>query len=361
MELLHEIGAAPRGTGSAALDVARARCARELETLGFAVRETPFEYSMFPGKYATPVFGAAGAVLVGIAGQLASLGSRMSPAAILLGGAAVLAFSGRWLATHGVVDAPVLRARGVNLEGTRGVPAVWICAHLDSKSQPVPTLLRSFGVMLESVGFVAAAVLALLAAFGAPAHPVWWIFAAVVTLAGAIPVMLSVVTFHSPGALDNASGVATVVAAAALLQDAPNLGVLITDAEELGLAGARVWAARATKGQVVLNCDGVDDAGRIAVMFTAPRPSTLLAAIDKAGKECGVQHDATRLVPGVLTDSVAFADAGLASVTFSRGSWRSLARVHSRRDDLSHLRGTGVAETATLMAHTVRVLTGVTR
>jgi hypothetical protein len=51
---------------------------------------------------------------------------------------------------------------------------------------------------------------------------------------------------------------------------------------------------------------------------------------------------------------MAFADGGLISVTFSRGTWRSLARVHTRRDDLAHLRGAGIAETATLIAATVR-------
>jgi hypothetical protein len=60
------------------------------------------------------------------------------------------------------------------------------------------------------------------------------------------------------------------------------------------------------------------------------------------------------MIPGVLTDSVAFADRGLMSVTFSRGTWRSLVRVHTRRDDLGHLNGTGIPETATLIAATAR-------
>jgi hypothetical protein len=104
----------------------------------------------------------------------------------------------------------------------------------------------------------------------------------------------------------------------------------------------------------MLNVDGVDDIGGIQVMFTGRRPAQLLAAVDRATRVTDIRHQAGRLIPGILTDSVAFSDAGFPTVTFARGSLRSLLRVHTRRDDLAHLRGTGIAETATLMAATVR-------
>ena len=66
--------------------------------------------------------------------------------------------------------------------------------------------------------------------------------------------MLSVVGSRSAGALDNASGVATVLETAASLSGALPIGVLITDAEELSLGGARAWARSRTPG-VALNCD----------------------------------------------------------------------------------------------------------
>jgi Zn-dependent M28 family amino/carboxypeptidase len=163
---------------------------------------------------------------------------------------------------------------------------------------------------------------------------------------------------RSPGALDNASGVATVIAAARQLANHRGIGIVLTDGEELGLAGARAWAgggggAGSDKSNVtVLNCDGVDDVGGIQVMFSGKRPKPLLDAIARMSRTTGVAHGASRLIPGILTDSVAFADAGMQSVTFSRGSWTSLARIHTRRDDLAHLHGTGIAETATLMSAT---------
>jgi hypothetical protein len=332
-----------------------------LRALGYDVREQPFEFSAFPGSFATPLFGGAAAIIVGLAGRwgFEGVGARIAPLAVLAAGSFALFLAGRWLARRGVLTVPLLRARGLNLEATRsGVPTtIWLCAHLDTKSQPVPTLLRSAGLVFEAAGVLMMSVTALAAAVGGGAtpHRIFWVYAAAVTLLGALPVVFSTVGTRSPGALDNASGVATVVAAARELRDHPSVGVLLTDAEELGLAGARSWSiGEGKRGGIVLNCDGVDDAGAIVVMFTGARPDRLLAAVARASRSTGIVHEATRLFPGVLTDSVAFTDAGIPSVTFSRGTWRSLARVHSREDDLDHLSGTGIAETATLIAATAR-------
>ena len=285
------------------------------------------------------------------------MGARYLPALTIALGAAALAAGSTWLARRGVLDVPLMRARGVNLEARHaGVePAIWLCAHLDSKSQPVPTLLRAAGIVVESAGFAMMFVIALLVAMGVTVHTYFWLFAAAVTLVGAVPVVLSMVGERSPGALDNASGVAMMIAAASELSHDPRVGVLITDAEEMGLAGARAWA-RGRQRTTVLNSDGVDDSGEVQVMYTRPRPAALLDAVTRAARGTGVKCNVGPMIPGLLTDSLAFADAGSASVTFSRGTWRSLARVHGRRDDLAHLRGTGIAEVAALVVSTVREL-----
>jgi hypothetical protein len=69
--LLRDLAAAPRPTGSAAIAAARERCTRELRQLGYEVRERPFAYSQLPGRFATPMFGAVAALLVGFSGALA--------------------------------------------------------------------------------------------------------------------------------------------------------------------------------------------------------------------------------------------------------------------------------------------------
>lgn len=352
--LLTELASAPRPTGSVRIAVLRERCAQELQALGYDTREMPFGYSAFPGRYGTPAVSALGMAVAASAGHLGANGAMVAPLAVMLTGILVLGLLGRWLARDGVLHAPWIRAQGVNLEASRPgrAPAVWLCAHLDSKSQPVPTLVRSAGIVLQAVGSLAILVLAAGAAFGASAPFAVWVGATIVTLAGAIPVVSGVVGPHSPGALDNASGVVTVIAAARRLTDVEGVGIVITDAEELGMAGAHAWGST-RPGAVVLNCDGVDDRGPTRVMHPGMRPPAILHALRVTASPV---PDVRRLPPGVLTDSVAIARRGGQSVTFSKGTWVSLARVHSRKDSLARLQGTGIAGVASLMADAARRL-----
>lgn len=355
---MQDLAASPRFTGSAEIAAARERCARELKGLGFDVRERPFEYSMAPGRFATPLFANWITFLVGAAGALALIGFRYTPALILVAGLLGIAVAARWVTRTGVLEMPLLRTRGVNLEATPPGerPTVWLCAHLDSKSQPIPSLARMTGTLILLAGVLGNLGLAVGLAADARVHDFFWAFAAAVTLVGWLIVVLSMVGSASPGAFDNASGVAAVVGAARKVGAGRRVGVLITDAEELGLAGARAWAkaGRVPKAEsrehVVLNCDGVDDRGDFVVMTSGARPEAIVRAVAEASRAVAITTSFSRMLPGLLTDSVAFADAGHASVTFSRGTLMSLARVHSRRDNLSNLRGDGVEPMATLMA-----------
>lgn len=329
--------------------------------MGYEVREHAFAFSALPGRFATPVLGALAAVVVAAACHAGARGERWIPLLVLATGASVLVTLGVWLARYGVLRVPALRQSGRNLEAVRPGerPALWLCAHLDSKSQPVPSLVRSAGVLTVLAGFLLAAGAAVAASGGIVVDASLWRIAAAATLLGAVPVMLSMVGNSSAGAFDNASGVVTVLAAANELRDAARVGVLITDAEELGLAGARAWCERQRsdgRPAAVLNCDGVDDAGSIAVMYTGRAPAELLGAVRRAAAGRNVDYRAMRLLPGLLTDSVAFTDAGIPSVTFSRGSLRSMLRVHTPRDSLRNLRGAGIDSTASLIAGTARVL-----
>lgn len=356
-ELLARIAAMPRPTGGEALRAARAACADRLRRMGYSVRELPFEFSAFPGRYGTPLVGALVMAMVAVAGHWGARGARVFPFALLVIAGTALALFGRWLARHGVLDSRLMRERGVNLEAIHpgALPRVWLCAHLDTKSQPVPTLVRACGIVLESIGAGATLLLAAAAVIGIQFSFEVWVAAALMTLVGSIPVVLSVVGTRSPGALDNASGVVTVLAAAEQLSYMEGIGVLLTDAEELGLAGAHSWASSRAP-TIILNIDGVDDEGEVTVMAPGGTPRELRVAVEQASRECGVTHRLRGIPPGLLTDSVGFAQYGSASVTFSRGSWASLARVHSARDDLTRLDGRGIPEVAKLMAATARVL-----
>ena len=341
---LARLAASPRPTGGAAVSTARAYCAIELHRLGFVVREEPFEYSAFAGRFGAPSFGA----LLPLAATIA-VATRNGPVAdvpwLALGGV-VLAIAAAIVLTRGVLGAPVMRKSGVNIEATRGPsPArLWLVAHLDSKSQPVPMLVRVAGVVVMALGLLAVA-LALVV------KPTAAVGALIVAWIGGVPLMLSIVGNRSAGALDNASGVAAVLDAAAALSPALPIGVLITDAEELSLAGARAWARSRAAG-VALNCDSVDDDGELTAMFTRRRPDRLLAALTEASAALQEPLRVTRLLPGILTDSVALADAGWETLTLSRGTLRTLLRIHTSRDNLSSMRGVGIEGAARMLART---------
>ncbi len=372
---LAAIAAAPRPAGGAAEARARAYAAGVLARAGYRVREEPFTYSAAVGRYGAPAAGAASLAALAAA---AVAGMRDRPAAagaVLLGALGALAAAAGWVTRDGVLRLPLLRRASVNLvaeppdAGDRGPPDVWLVAHLDSKSQPVAMALRVAGVTALVAAWAGA--LALVAAHGtgwlvAARAQRLWPLVALVALAGAVPVLLCVVGARSAGALDNASGAAAVLLAAeelarsgAVRDDgtaAPRapVGVLLTSAEELALAGAQAWAAAwDAAGRVpgvALNCDGVDDDGPLT-LFGGADAEALRDAARRAAPEARVRG----LPPGVLVDAVALAQAGWSALTVSKGTWRTLARVHTPRDTLARLEGRGVPEAAGALARLARL------
>lgn len=341
---LARLAASPRPTGGAAIEAARNYCKLELHHLGFAVSEEPFEYSAFAGRFGAPTFGVLlpfGATVAVVARQ-AQIDSTMRILIIATGIAILLAM----LLVRSVTTAPVMRRGGVNLEATRG-PApmrLWLVAHLDSKSQPVPMLVRIAGVVVMTLGLIGVGLLLVL-------RPDASIGALTVAWIGGLPLMFSVVGQRSAGALDNASGVAMVLEAVESLSAGLPIGVLITDAEELSLAGARAWAQGKQPGMAI-NCDSIDDHGPLVAMFSRRRPLRILEALAEARHECREDVDVRRVLPGILTDSVALADAGWETLTLSRGTIRTLLRIHTRRDTVHAMRGVGIAGAARVLART---------
>ncbi|HEX6806841.1 MAG TPA: M28 family peptidase [Gemmatimonadaceae bacterium] len=343
-EHLERLAAHPRPAGSPAERDARDWCRATLAAAGFAVAAEPFSYSAIPGRAATPALGLAGIAIVCIGARLAADGHPWRAALVMVLAGVLVATMGAWLARVAVTRLPWGRREGINLVATRGgaPPALWLSAHLDSKSQPVPILLRAAGITaLLVVWIVAIAVATAHGALGGGPGPWPWIATAGV-LAG-LPVAASVVGARSPGALDNASGVAAIMRAAELAGAGVPLGILLTSAEELGLAGARAWVrTRRYPAARAINVDGVDDTGPVTVTYTGRRPSQLLESLPATEGEVRL----SRLVPGVLTDAVALTDGGWQAVTVSKGTWRTVARIHTPNDNLTALTGHGVESVA---------------
>ena len=344
---LARLGARSRPTGGAAVAEAREYCAGVLRSLGFDVSERSFEFSAFPGAWAAPVFGLAIPVLATL-----TFAARHSPLEWLVVVAAIIVL---WLLVRAtgpraVLDGPLMRRGGVNLQAVRAgsEPRVWLVAHLDSKWQPVSMITRVAGVLTLGIGLLALVVTWIVNESTAP-------IALGVMGLGAIPLLLSVVGDGNDGTLDNASGVAAVLDAAAHVPAHVPLGVLIADAEELALAGARAWA-RSTPPGAALNCDSVDDDGPLVVMYTRAKPTRVTERLEAAAIGFGEELRTLRLLPGILTDGVALADAGWQAVTLSRGTLRTLKRIHTASDTLDDMRGTGIAGAAKVLARTATEL-----
>jgi hypothetical protein len=354
---LEILARAPRAAGSVEERVARDHCARELRGLGYHVAVEPFEYSALPGRYGTPIGGAIGAVTVLLPAWLATIERAPRGAAAAFGvGLLVLALFAWRMLGDGVLDLPWMRVRADNLVARRGrdAPRVWLVAHLDSKSQPIPSRVRVAGVVLLSLAILLTLVaLGLTLGVGSSRTLLWLTCATLGAMGGAL-IVASVVGNDSCGAVDNASGVAAVLSAAAMLDPTSAVGILIPSAEELGLAGARAWVrANRRERALVLNCDGVDDLGELTIMYTRRKPDAIVDAVRNAA---GGAVRVRPMPPGLLLDSVAFADAGWDAITVSHGSMRTLGRVHTRRDSLDNLRGESIGTVAGVLARAAEAL-----
>ncbi|MEP7066408.1 MAG: M28 family peptidase [Gemmatimonadota bacterium] len=341
---LAAIASAPRPAGGGAERVARAYCAQALGSIGCEVAEQPFEYSTFPGEWGTPIAGVLTTIVFLTSGHFGAHGNAREALTVLVAGAAVLGIFAWSLSRWGVLDLPLARTAGSNLVATRGVPVLWFVAHIDSKSQPIPIGVRAAAIIACIVLWMAATAAAVAQLFGVV--PAWlWFPLTMLGVLSALPVSASIVGARSPGALDNASGVATVLRAAELLPGNVPVGVLLTSAEELGLAGARAWARVSVRG-FAINVDGVDDMGNVRATYSGRMPHSLVAVVGRAtGWPAPV-----RLPPGLLMDGVALADAGWEVLNVSKGRWRTVSRIHTAADDADHLEGTGIEEVAAMLA-----------
>ncbi len=354
LALLRALAAGGRFTGTPALDRARALCAERLVALGFRVQESRFRYSTVPARFGMPAVGLSSAALIAGTAHLESRGAYGTAALAAGLGLALVAVLARWLASRAAVSLPWGSAYGTNLEATRGTATrVWLVAHLDSKSQRYPLAWRAAGATLTLAAWLAL-VLSVAARLGGAAwwHP-WFVWAP--GAAGGALLMFASAGNASPGAVDNASGVATVLAAAALLAPDTGVGVLLTDAEEVGLAGAHAWAAGRAPGLAV-NCDTIDDRGSLMLLTSGRRPVRVTDAVARAARRTGTTCRARALPLGVLTDGVALSRAGWQCATLGRATLGTLLRIHTPRDSVEHLEGSGVASAASLLAAIVQEL-----
>ncbi|HUF67359.1 MAG TPA: M28 family peptidase [Longimicrobiales bacterium] len=356
LEMLRSL-AVPRLHGSAAAAGVQARIRAEFERIGLAVEDCPFTFSALPGRFGAQICGVILAVTLPAAAFFVQAG-RFAPALAFLLAPAILAATAVMLSDAAMLRLPFARAAGANMLAGSGAARFLIVAHRDSKSQPMPLILRVGG----AVGAVLAwlTLVAIVAANGqAPA---------VATTAGIIGGICGLVISRccvgndSDGALDNASGVAGLLRIARIEADrgSHDVAFLVTDAEEFGLVGARVAAASFPDVEAVINLDGLDDDGPIVLIDgrspLASPPSRLTWTLDQCATERDAQVRHRGLPPGLLLDHVPFSRAGHHAVTIMRGRLRSLARVHRPGDTADRMDGRGATLVADIVSDALDVI-----
>ncbi|MGQ0646954.1 MAG: M28 family peptidase [Gemmatimonadaceae bacterium] len=347
---LRAVAIGPRFAGSTTEREAARYCRAILEQHGFSVREEPFSFSSAIGRWMVPFAGVLCVVsLAGTALMWSALGPTRTSAIALLVLAALLAVGGATAARRWVLTWPSHRVSARNLVATRGQPAIWLVAHLDTKSQPIPSLVRAVALVVVVTALVGSG---LVGVFLPGPTPSWALLPIVGAIAAGL-VAVSIVGNESPGAADNASGVACVLATATALPPDVSLGVVLTSGEELGLAGARAWVASRDPG-VAINIDTVDDQGRPRCMTHGRRSRRLARSIADTAASLGEAYAVTPLIPGILTDGVALADGGWEAVTLTRGTLATLGRIHRPRDSVQRIQGTGADALAVTLAHYLR-------
>jgi hypothetical protein len=212
-------------------------------------------------------------------------------------------------------------AEGVNLIAVRPRTRVttWLAAHYDSKGQPLSMALRLVWVVAGAL--VLAAGLATTVIGGS----VLWLIPGLLLAIGFLA--LNVATDGTSGAVDNATGVLTVLAALDALPADAGVGALVLDAEELGLLGAKALVrdrANLLQNTTVINFDGIDDRGPTIALVHRPGPVATRVTTALGSR-------AWRWLP-VVVDGLALAGGAAECVTIMRGNWSTMRMVHTPRD-----------------------------
>ena len=361
-ESLREL-ARPRMTGTQGAqevaDIVRAR----MSALGFQVHEFPFTFSTIPGRFAVTLCGAL--FLIGTLASAWLLHQEHPGVALvvlllvlLICGivAAITPLLGDVLPWHKVAASNLLAKK------PNSRPRFIVMAHLDSKSQPMPLALRGPAIILGLIAWIALAGLAVLGLLD-PVYLTPGIITpiAVAALIAAVLLIFCWTDNRSPGALDNGSGLATLLGVAERDAAHDDVAYLVTDAEELGLVGARSIASKLDPVIGVINVDGIDDSGTFFILEKFGMPLRhiaphLVAAALTAADEMKVPARRRDVPFGLLLDHIPLARVHLPAVTIMRGSMKSMMRVHRPADSMDNMTGSGIDAAVSLISRSLQIL-----
>jgi hypothetical protein len=240
---------------------------------------------------------------------------------------------------------------GVNLIAVRPRVriATWLTAHYDSKGQPLSMASRLVAAGLAAVGAAELAGIGLRGLFGTLGLGPADALLGCAGLLGAALLAVNRVTDHSAGAVDNGSGVIAALATVDVLPPDAGVGIILSDAEEYGLLGARAIVrerANLFTDTAVVNFDGIDDRGAPVALVHRPGPT-----VDAVARATGARR--WRRLP-VLVDGIAFGTAARECVTLMRGDWSTARIVHTSGDTVERLTLEGARQMCEGVARALR-------
>lgn len=268
-------------------------------------------------------------------------------AAICWGGAAVLV-NAPWRLVRGFGSWWPARTASENLVASlppdpdaEEAPArVVFMAHYDSKSQFLPTGLRVALVVAATALCALLALGALAASAGAPSPLPGRIAAGLsaIVVAALAALAANVTGNRSPGALDNGTGLGTLLELARTWRPRPEAPAealwVATGSEELGLDGARDFLGRheawwREKPTLLINLDSVGAGDRL---YLAGEPGALRLAAETAAR-LGLPWARLRVL-GAAMDHEPFAARGLAALSLLGDVVGKSLVFHSSRDQI---------------------------
>jgi hypothetical protein len=333
-EVSRQLLAIPREAGTAEAARARELVADHLSGLGYKVDVQKFTFTPATLR-AFPILGAGlgGLALV----LLPFLHSTRVPSWGALGvwGVGLLALivvvTGIGLGWVPLGEVP---REDANLIATRGHarPRRWIVAHLDSKAQGHSMAGRMVAVWTTTLAIIVLTVLAVVRLEGPLSAPWLGLGAGLAVLSGVLAGR-GRLSGHSLGARDNGSGVIAALTAAEATAD-PQVGILITSAEEFGLIGARVFARLGLDlgDAEFVNLDTLDQEGKLYIVSHDARGEGLARRVEPRLVSLGLPVRRRRLPLGIFVDSAPLARTRAPSITIGRLTWKTLRRIHTAAD-----------------------------
>lgn len=384
----------PRQAGSDAERRAADLVAERFAALGLAVAREPFHASPAAiGRFKILLHG--GGAVLGAAACAAAVASPAFGAALGAGTLLLLARATRWsrclerafdsgpqIESQNIVarrpargDRENAGARAHNAASDASdaaAPHIVVLAHVDSKSMRWPTFVPATLLLVAALTIGACTAWSILTALGlaSPIIPAAGAAAAALVTVSLALGLLNSPGNESPGAMDNASGIAVLLALAeSLSRDerlvAADLTFLATGAEEIGLAGAMRWTQRHAReyprdSTLFINIDSagvgstlllMDAHGRKIVAQDARGGPTLRVA-ELARRVASQEKIPLRIVPSILgvgVDTMPIAARGFNTVTILGDVLGPASRrIHTPRDTILHLHEAGLARAATL-------------